>query len=696
MPADPDETTPPAQPDDAIGTDGEARRFTRRQVLTLAGAGAGSLVGAGLVANRLPDDGGTPSAVRGVGASRPRTTTSAPGSTASPETTAGAETAAPPGGARWSDPATWGDHVPGPGDVAVVDRAVILDVDATVAGVRIEDAGELVFDEAQSRTLTSTGNVVVGGALRARPQAADVVHRVVFERVDETRFAGNHTMEPLDTDVGVWVVGNGVLDLQGAAKRAWTNLAGPAAAGDRSITVADATGWRIGDEIVVTPTEPTTPGEEDQRYAEHHDRRTVTALQGTAVTLDEPLEFAHPAITVRPGVTHQAEVLNLTRNVVVEGTPEGRAHVMILHGGQPQHLAYVGLRHLGPQVAVPARGEERDVGVVGRYSLHFHMCHDGSRSSVVEGLVAYDGGNSSFVPHLSHGITFRDCIAHDQYESAFWWDMAPDEDEESDSVPTHDLVFERCVAHLVRFTENSRYGVAGFMLGAGRGNVARGCVATAVLGGDEATAGYTWPDGSRDLDHPWTMENCLSHNNYASAIYYWQNGVPRTIVDRFTSYHDRRGIEAGSYTNLVSYRDCTIYACLTGGLTIKAVAGGPRTSPDETITYENVYVDQAGLTEFAVYVAPPIVEAAQATRVTGCRFLGGTKAQVGFPEPGEFPHVYEITDCRFDGNAFWLAEGLPDRLAIRVRDATNGTIMLRGTDQPGSRRAEWNASVSPA
>ncbi|MGH9112215.1 MAG: G8 domain-containing protein [Acidimicrobiales bacterium] len=694
MTADPDETPPPEHPDAGIGGDGETRRFTRRQALTLAGTGAGSLVGAGLAARWLFDDASSTSATRSPAARRSRTTTSAPATTTTaPPTTA---EAAPLTRAHWSDPATWDGQVPGPGDVAVIDRAVILDVDATVAGVRVEGAGELVFDEAQSRTLTSTGNVVVAGAFRARPRSAEVVHRVVFDGVDETRFVGGHTPEPLDTDVGVWVVGDGVLDLQGAAKRAWTNLTGSAAAGDAHITVADAAGWRVGDEVVVTPTGPTTPGEEDQTYAERHDRRTVTALQGTTVTLDRPLEHAHPAITVRPGVSHNAEVLNLTRNVLVAGTPKGRAHVMFLHGAEPQHLSYVGLRHLGPQVAIPARGEMRDVGVLGRYSLHFHMCHDGSRRSLVEGLVAYDGGNSAFVPHLSHGITFRDCIAHDQVESAFWWDQAPDEDEESDSVPTHDVVLERCVAHLLRFSENSRYGLAGFMLGAGRGNVARGCVAAGVLGGDEATAGYTWPDGSRDQEHPWTMEGCLSHNNYASAIYYWQNNVPRTIVDRFTSYHDRRGIEAGSYTNLVSYRDCTIYACRTGGLTIKAVAGGPRTSPDETITYENVYVDQAGLTEFAVYVAPPIVEAAQATRVSGCRFLGGTTAQLGFPEPGEFPHVYEITDCRFDGNAFWLAEGMPDRVAIRVRDATNGTIMLRGVDQPGSPRAEWNASITPA
>ena len=51
-------------------------------------------------------------------------------------------------GARWSDPATWGGQVPGPSDVAVIDRDVLLDVDATVAGVQIAGGASLQYDPA--------------------------------------------------------------------------------------------------------------------------------------------------------------------------------------------------------------------------------------------------------------------------------------------------------------------------------------------------------------------------------------------------------------------------------------------------------------------------------------------------------------------------------------------------------------------
>ena len=80
---------------------------------------------------------------------------------------------------------------------------------------------------------------------------------------------------------------------------------------------------------------------------------------------------------VDKGRTFAAEVLNLTRNVTLEGTPGGRAHVFVRATGK-QSLAGVAIRHIGPRQ--PA--EESDAPVVGRYPLHFHMAGDGSRGSV--------------------------------------------------------------------------------------------------------------------------------------------------------------------------------------------------------------------------------------------------------------------------------------------------------------------------
>jgi hypothetical protein len=654
--ADPDAGSPPAA------------TLSRRRVLALTGISG--LAGAGFLASRRLLDG------REVSSSRSGSST-----TGGPATTGdtGATSAPPPadGRARWSDPATWpGGRVPGAGDVATVDKAVLLDVDAEVGGVQVAAGGELVFDPGASRTLSSTGNVTVEGALRMKPADATVEHVLAFDGVDESAFVGDHTHHPLDTDVGTWVTGTGVLDLAGAPKTAWTRATGALAAGATEVVVEEASGWREGDEIVVTPTEPTTV----EGYTDHHDRRVVAAVDGTTVTLAEPLEHPHPEITVRDGVTHRAEVLNLTRNVRVEGQPGKRAHVMVL-ATRPQTISYVGLHHLGPQ--------REEAGVLGRYPLHFHMAGDGVRGSVVEGAVASDGGNHAFVAHLSNGVTFRDCVAHDMAEDPFWWDQGPDED--ASAVPSHDITYDRCIAHLVR-SAGDGYSLAGFMIGAGAGNVARNCVAVAVMGATESSSGFHWPAGSIDEDHEWVFEDNLVHNSPNTGIYFWQNNVGRTIVDRFTAYHCDFGVLAGSYTNLASYRDNTLYACRSTGLIIGAVPGSD--GGDETITYEGMYVDQAGLSDYAVEINAHLVDSGTETRIAGCHFTGGRRAQVALAEPGEFHQLYGFEECTFEGNELWLADDVPPHTTLRIVDAERGVLVVRRADQDGEARPEWNAAVS--
>jgi hypothetical protein len=331
--------------------------------------------------------------------------------------------------------------------------------------------------------------------------------------------------------------------------------------------------------------------------------------------------------------------------------------------------------------------------MTGRYSLHFHMNYDGSRGSVVDSVVAYDGGNHSFVPHLSNGITFRDCVAHDQAETAFWWDPAGGE-QEGDAVPSHDVLLERCVASHVATTAGSEYDTAGFLLGAGDRNVARGCVAVGVLGSDESNPGYKWDPGSSS--GIWTFEDNLSHNNDGSSIYFWVNNTPPSVIDRFTAYQDRLGIRAGSYTNLVSYRDTTVYACGDVGVVVIAVPSVPDEDEpsDRTVTYENLYIDQAGLSDYAFAIAGHVVETTQVTRVIGCEFRGANKAQVGFPEADEYPQLYEFTDCSYEGTAFWLADNLTEVVDIKVRDAVNGAIALHPAGREGEPRPEWNAAVT--
>jgi hypothetical protein len=697
-----DKAVPP-RPED----DGTAKRgFNRREVIFIVGAG-GIAAGFGLAKVLFDDGGGGSSSTGRTGsnvttardetvpstiASRPEKPpkTTAPTATTpatTPDTTA--DTPPPedvPGdlpGARWSDPATWGGQVPSEGDVATIDQPVLLDVDATVTGVRIGPQGALVFDPATGRRLVTSGNLVVAGRLVLRPADVAVVHQIEFVNIDEARFIGGHSHEPIEEDVGLWVVGDGVLDARGTPKTAWTRLAGEANAGDGTITVDDAKGWQVGDEVVVTPTEPTAV----EDHSVHHDRRVIASIDARQITLDRPLDHPHPAVTVRPDVVHRAEVLNLTRNVVIGGTPDGRSHVIMLMTTKPQQISHIGLRQMGPR-----QGEDEEV--LGRYAIHFHADEGGSRGSVVEGVAVYDSTGHAFAAHLSDGVTFRDCVAHDLVDDAFWWDLSVDGGGR-DLVPSNDIVYERCVAHFVKSGGNSKFNLTGFLMGAGDGNIARGCVSTGIQGGAESSAGFHWPSHSRNQE-VWTFEDNVAHNNKHSGIYFWQNGAPRTIVTGFTAYHCGLGIFAGSYSNLTSYRDCTIYACEDQGLVISALPAKRGDKSGETITYEGMYVDQAGLTDYAVLITKHLSRGGRVTMISGSTFMGGRQAQIGLPEGGDHPQLYDITACSFEGNEFWLADDVSVETLLNVTDSSAGSFTIRRADQPGELRAAWNASVTEA
>jgi hypothetical protein len=354
----------------------------------------------------------------------------------------------------------------------------------------------LTFDPAADTTLELTGNLVVRGRLVMRPEPG-VEHVLRFVDVDESAFVGGG-LDPIDTDVGLWVVGAGALDLQGTPKQAWNRT-------------GSSPTWRRGDELVVAP-----------------------VAAGDFSPKPFAAGAAFPAFDGR-----RAEVLNLTRNVRIEGTPGGRAHVFI-RSSRPSSVRYAALRHLGPRQP----GGATTVGVLGRYGLHFHHAHDGSRGSLVEGVVVRDGGNHAFVPHMSHGITIRDCIANEVFEDAYWWD--PED-------PTDDLVIDRCVAAGVHFDpEDDGHRLAGFLLGLGRRMQLRRCVAFGVHG-QRDSAGYVWPEAPSGL---WTFEDNLAHNNAFAGIFVWQNvREPHRIRD-FTAYHNgTAGIIHGAYANSYHYRD---------------------------------------------------------------------------------------------------------------------------------------------
>lgn len=655
--------------DDPVHPSG--RRITRRKFLALGGTAAAATSAAFLW---LREASSPPSKVTGgaVGAESGVDPNAMP----APDATVDTRVAMNP--APWSDAATWpaGQGVPKPGSVVTIDRPVLLDEDVQVAGLTVSDAGSLMFSPDASHTLTSTGNIVVHGQLTMRPAAADVTHTIAFADVDEQSFVGGG-MAPLDTDVGLWVTDHGEVDLMGTPRSGWGRAADSLRTGMTTITLSsEPLGWRAGDELVVTP----TGAPRDETSEEGFETVVVVSVSGRTVQLRDAMRVDHPAVALRDGRIMTAEVLNLTRNVRIEAMPDGRAHVMF-HADRPQSIRFVGFRHLGPRQP----DGEFTKGVLGRYPVHFHICEEGSRGSIVEGAVVRDAGNHAFVPHTSHGISFLDCVSYDTFEDAYWWDQRTE--THTPGPPTNDLLYERCVAALVRSDPPFRgYRLTGFTIARGEGSVARGCVAVGVLGNANAS-GFRWPEGSAGI---WTFKDCIAHNCH-SGIFVWQNTDKEHHVRNFIAYHNHAfGIDHGAYSNPYSYKDIVLHGNAGGALKLHA------TSRDAGLRFTNMICDGANESTYLIEMAEHQFETDQPTLFQNCVFSGAQDAAFGLTTEAGERSLLEVVDCTFDGNEFWLGDNVNPRSQIILRDSTHGSAILRRSDQKGTFNPEWNARVTPA
>jgi hypothetical protein len=472
-------------------------------------------------------------------------------------------------------PSTTASQVLSSPDVLRVTDAQVLDHSIRVPGVVIEPGGVLTFAQDRDVTLETSGNVLVLGTLSAHPDP-EVTHRVRFVDIDESGFVGGG-MDPLDTDVGIWVMESGRLDLVGASKVAWSYD-------------PDQPSWAPDDEVVITPIE-------------------VGDFEGFPIVAAAEASSAPVPAAVGPGWT--PEFLNLTRNLRIEGAPEGRAHVFI-RSASPQTIRFASLSHLGLSE------------VLGRYPLHFHHSEDGSRGSIVEGVVTRHCGRHAFVPHMSHGISFSDCIAFDTTEDPFWWDEGDE---------THDLVWESCVAALAR-TGAKAHRLSGFFLGAGLGTEVRDCVAVGILGGSE-TAGFAWP--SRVRSGEWVFHGNVAHNNKGNGLWAWQNGRG-ALVESFVAYRNGDfGISHGAYNNEFVYRDGHLFG--NGEASVKFTALGA--------TFENLLLDGDGMTKAGVLTGRHPAPGKDPAVFLNCQIVGHTDAKVVITEgpANKNAATYDFIDC---------------------------------------------------
>src|SRR5690606_36568308 len=156
------------------------------------------------------------------------------------------------GATKWSDPATWPNRkVPAAGDKVVIakDQQVILDVSPPALGGLSID-GTISFSNDADLELTTEG-IMLHGELEigteARPHTRNATITFVDNVPNEDVMAGMG-------DRGIMISG-GTLNLHGNRTHTWTKLSATAEKGATRIQVLDASGWRVGDEIVLASTD---------------------------------------------------------------------------------------------------------------------------------------------------------------------------------------------------------------------------------------------------------------------------------------------------------------------------------------------------------------------------------------------------------------------------------------------------------
>ena len=325
------------------------------------------------------------------------------------------------GDGLWSDAASWETgRCPKAGDKVLIcaGHAIVYDVKSSEVLPLIHVEGSLVFSRDKDTELNVAVLKVGGGKEKhsgvedvhghkmapitarlevgtpANPIPADVTARIRLHYIDglDKEDAPLLTCRP-----------GGRMDFHGAPmSRTWLDLGADAKPGDSVITLSDeVTGWKVGDEIIVTGDERDGISFDEFTTEE----RRIAKIVGRKITLDKALEHSHAGA----GEKYRCEVANLSRNVIIESAdPDGvRGHTMH-HKHSAGSISYVRFAHMGKKE------------VLGRYPIHFHLCRDSLRGESVIGAAIVDSHNRWVTIHNTQYMVVRDCVGYGSVGHGFF------------------------------------------------------------------------------------------------------------------------------------------------------------------------------------------------------------------------------------------------------------------------------------
>ena len=340
----------------------------------------------------------------------------------------------------WSDPATWdgssGDQSrrwPSSADDVFIASGTMVVVDTGVATKvnSLNVQSEAVLTCPRNAQLGPTPELTeLGLALATLRVEAGGCFSCGFGNCtgDAEPFAGTFLLRltsdspPATAEDNVrtlMVESGGALFLSGASRvRPVTRLAAHTGAGESMLRVADALtiggavesaqSWRVGDRVVIAPTDwPSDQTEYGTIVGLGGDAMLLDGATSTLLTLADPLRHARNGralsfVNKADGdrmvkVDARAEVALLSRNIIIEGVNDAvtgmGGDVMMAGPNARARLSWVELRYLGRR------------GHLARYPLHIHNLGASGRDVQVSNVAIHSSFQRGIVIHCTNGVT---------------------------------------------------------------------------------------------------------------------------------------------------------------------------------------------------------------------------------------------------------------------------------------------------
>jgi hypothetical protein len=575
-----------------------------------------------------------------------------------------------------------------------------------------------------------------GGSLTFEGSAGQFAFDAFISGVVEANFVGGDGAIGANTDPGITFLGEGFINLRGATKTAWLRASNAPVAGATFVELESVpNNWRVGDEIVLSPTQaPNSAG--GTAFYDRVSTATLLSVVGNRINFDAPIQFSHPRVNVLESVGETlffgAEVLNLTRNIRIRGASGARSHVIMANTTMGQLLNYVEFDFMGPRTGTAPTSN----GVLGRYPIHFHHATAASfnRHSSMTGCVIKRSGNGGFVQHDSDGrasdkFLLDSCLGYDVQVGpiqrfsgdppalrsepnfgVFWWDRSI---SSYNRQKTNHIHWRNCgVVKAFRTDGNPATTggtrIHGFQLGEGRGCILEDCFVAGVSGNTNS-AGINWPEAATaDGDGVWELRGYnVTHNNRTSGSFAWTNDtfltgsgtLPHLVqtTGRMVSYYNGfYGYDQGAYARSFVHIDPIAYGNGVEGYHTHAFA-----LTDTTIAREEVrgmVVDGVNISRYGLnthnanlnpqqggsVLRPTLLRNWRVYRVTTARFAfepQSFESSLG-PPRGAW---HDVVDCFANVSTlnaggvrdFWMGDTLHAQSVVRVQDTLHGTIRLR-------------------